>query len=135
MQKKAKLRRTARNVPLFCQSVKRRRDSYFYSRYNFYFLQLNDVQAGGRTVFPRIGAGVVPVKGSAVFWYNLFESGDPDKLTLHGACPVLYGTKWGKLNFYLFMSHLSDIILISQEEEVFFLKICFSDLEDLEVLV
>jgi len=135
LQKKAKLRRTARNVPLFCQSVKRRRDSYFYSRYNFYFLQLNDVQAGGRTVFPRIGAGVVPVKGSAVFWYNLFESGDPDKLTLHGACPVLYGTKWGKLNFYLFMSHLSDIILISQEEEVFFLKICFSDLEDLEVLV
>ena len=102
-----KLRRTARNVPLFCQSVKRRRDSYFYSRYNFYFLQLNDVQAGGRTVFPRIGAGVVPVKGSAVFWYNLFESGDPDKLTLHGACPVLYGTKWGKLNFYLFMSHLT----------------------------
>ena len=31
------LRRTACNVPLFCQSVKRRRDSYFYSRYNFYF--------------------------------------------------------------------------------------------------
>ena len=31
------LRRTARNVPLFCQSVKRRRDSYFYSRYNFLF--------------------------------------------------------------------------------------------------
>ena len=137
MQKQ--LRRTACNVPLFCQSVKRRRDSYFYSRYNFYFLQLNDVQAGGRTVFPRIGAGVVPVKGSAVFWYNLFESGDPDKLTLHGACPVLYGTKWGKLNFYLFM--LSDMILISQEDllcnykEVFFLKVCFSDLENLVGLV
>ena len=81
--------------------------SIFTVDITFIFLQLNDVQAGGRTVFPRIGAGVVPVKGSAVFWYNLFESGDPDKLTLHGACPVLYGTKWGKLNFYLFMSHLT----------------------------
>ena len=52
--------------------------------------------SGGRTVFPRIGAGVSPEMGSAVFWYNLHDSGDPDKLTLHGACPVLYGTKWGK---------------------------------------
>ena len=60
------------------------------------FLQLNDVASGGRTVFPRIGAGVAPVAGSAVFWYNLFPSGDADQLTLHGACPVLYGTKWGK---------------------------------------
>ena len=69
-----------------------------YIRITFYnfFLQLNDVASGGRTVFPRIGAGVSPEMGSAVFWYNLHDSGDPDKLTLHGACPVLYGTKWGK---------------------------------------
>ena len=66
------------------------------------FLQLNDVGSGGRTVFPRIGAGVAPVAGSAVFWYNLFPSGDADQLTLHGACPVLYGTKWGKLMFKCF---------------------------------
>ena len=57
--------------------------------------------SGGRTVFPRIGAGVSPEAGSAVFWYNLHDSGDPDKLTLHGACPVLYGTKWGKLQKHL----------------------------------
>ena len=61
------------------------------------WFQLNDVGSGGRTVFPRIGAGVSPVAGSAVFWYNLFESGSPDRLTLHGACPVLYGAKWGRI--------------------------------------
>ena len=58
--------------------------------------QLNEVPAGGRTVFPRIGASLRPSAGSAVFWYNLHASGGPDRLTLHGACPVLYGTKWGK---------------------------------------
>ena len=59
--------------------------------------QLNEVPAGGRTVFPRIGASVRPTAGSAVFWFNLHASGGPDRLTLHGACPVLYGTKWGKM--------------------------------------
>jgi hypothetical protein len=59
-------------------------------------LQINKVPAGGRTVFPRIGVSVKPVPGSAVFWYNLHDTGDPDRRTLHGACPVLYGTKWGK---------------------------------------
>ena len=56
-------------------------------------------------MFPRVGAGVKPVEGSAVFWYNLHESGDPDKLTLHGACPVLYGTKWGKYVFHVFLAY------------------------------
>ena len=67
------------------------------------FFQMSDVPAGGRTVFPRIGAGVPPVGGSAVFWYNLKKSGNPDTLTLHGACPILYGTKWGKTNFPCFL--------------------------------
>ena len=62
----------------------------------FWLFQINKVPAGGRTVFPRIGVGVKPIPGSAIFWYNLLDTGEPDRLTLHGACPVLYGTKWGK---------------------------------------
>ena len=57
---------------------------------------MNHVPAGGRTVFPRIGAGAKPEEGAAIFWYNLHDTGEPDRLTLHGACPILYGTKWGK---------------------------------------
>ena len=67
--------------------------------------QINKVPAGGRTVFPRIGVSVKPIAGSAIFWYNLLETGEPDRLTLHGACPVLYGTKWGK-NFLAFECRL-----------------------------
>ncbi len=57
---------------------------------------MSDVPAGGRTAFPRIGVSVAPVAGTAVFWYNLMKSGAPDRDTLHGACPILYGTKWGE---------------------------------------
>ena len=33
--------------------------------------------------------------------YNLLPSGSADRRTLHGACPVLYGTKWGKNTYFL----------------------------------
>uniref|UniRef100_A0A673KA04 procollagen-proline 4-dioxygenase n=1 Tax=Sinocyclocheilus rhinocerous TaxID=307959 RepID=A0A673KA04_9TELE len=32
--------------------------------------------------------------GTAVFWYNLFSSGEGDYSTRHAACPVLLGNKW-----------------------------------------
>lgn len=35
-------------------------------------------------------------QGSAVFWYNLFPSGEGDYSTRHAACPVLVGNKWGE---------------------------------------
>lgn len=57
--------------------------------------QMNDVSEGGWTVFPRLGVGVAPQKGSAIFWWNLLPSGKGDERTLHAACPVLRGTKWG----------------------------------------
>uniref|UniRef100_A0A3P8Q999 procollagen-proline 4-dioxygenase n=1 Tax=Astatotilapia calliptera TaxID=8154 RepID=A0A3P8Q999_ASTCA len=55
---------------------------------------MTDVQAGGATVFTDIGAAVKPKKGTAVFWYNLYPSGEGDYRTRHAACPVLLGNKW-----------------------------------------
>lgn len=39
-------------------------------------------------------------QGTAVFWYNLFASGEGDYSTRHAACPVLVGNKWGKYFLY-----------------------------------
>nr|KAF6481355.1 hypothetical protein HJG59_013743 [Molossus molossus] len=58
---------------------------------------MSDVEAGGATVFPDLGAAIWPKKGTAVFWYNLLRSGEGDYRTRHAACPVLVGCKWGDL--------------------------------------
>lgn len=61
-------------------------------------MQMSDVSQGGATVFGNLNLTVTPKKGSAIFWDNLHLSGEIDKRTLHAACPVLCGSKWGKRN-------------------------------------
>jgi prolyl 4-hydroxylase len=56
-------------------------------------LYLNDVEAGGETIFPNAGLKIRPVKGSALY-FSYFQSGMTDPMSLHGGAPVLQGEKW-----------------------------------------
>ncbi|MFN3565267.1 MAG: 2OG-Fe(II) oxygenase [Burkholderiaceae bacterium] len=57
-------------------------------------MYLNDVVAGGSTVFPEIGLDVLPRKGNAVYFAYTTEDGQLDRRTLHGGSPVAEGEKW-----------------------------------------
>jgi prolyl 4-hydroxylase len=57
-------------------------------------MYLNDVEAGGSTVFPSLGLDVLPRQGSAVYFAYTSDSGETDPRTLHGGSPVLAGEKW-----------------------------------------
>lgn len=57
-------------------------------------MYLNDVAAGGSTVFPEIGLDVLPRKGNAIFFSYANPAGDLDRLSLHGGSPVTAGEKW-----------------------------------------
>lgn len=57
-------------------------------------IYLNDVEAGGETVFPKLTLSVVPRKGCAIYFEYCNSLGQLDPLTLHGGCPVAAGEKW-----------------------------------------
>jgi prolyl 4-hydroxylase len=57
-------------------------------------MYLNDVEAGGSTVFPEIGLDVLPRRGNAVYFAYTTEQGELDARSLHGGSPVSAGEKW-----------------------------------------
>jgi prolyl 4-hydroxylase len=57
-------------------------------------MYLNDVEAGGSTVFPDVGLDVLPRRGNAVYFAYTTPDGQLDARTLHGGSPVAAGEKW-----------------------------------------
>ena len=57
-------------------------------------MYLNDVEAGGSTVFPEVGIDVLPRRGNAVYFAYCAENGVLDPRSLHGGSPVGVGEKW-----------------------------------------
>lgn len=57
-------------------------------------IYLNEVEAGGETLFPEIDFNVFPRQGGAVYFAYCDAQTRLDRLTLHGGAPVLRGEKW-----------------------------------------
>uniref|UniRef100_A0A1I8AHF3 procollagen-proline 4-dioxygenase n=1 Tax=Steinernema glaseri TaxID=37863 RepID=A0A1I8AHF3_9BILA len=55
---------------------------------------MSQPEMGGGTVFTELKTTVMPSHHDALFWYNLYRSGEGDLRTRHAACPVLTGVKW-----------------------------------------
>ena len=67
---------------------------YGGARFITFMVYLSDVLSGGRTVFPQLGLSVKPVKGSAIFWFNIGPNMHYDSRIVHLGCPVMHGNKW-----------------------------------------
>ncbi|EDW87868.2 prolyl 4-hydroxylase subunit alpha-1 [Drosophila yakuba] len=59
-----------------------------------FLFYISDVPVGGATIFPAAKLAIQPKKGSALFWYNLHNNGDPNPLTRHAVCPTIVGSRW-----------------------------------------
>ncbi|HEX3695488.1 MAG TPA: 2OG-Fe(II) oxygenase [Polyangia bacterium] len=55
---------------------------------------LNDVAAGGETIFPRGGWSITPRAGHAVYFENTDSRGQLEEQSLHAGGPVAAGEKW-----------------------------------------
>ncbi|XP_037710498.1 prolyl 4-hydroxylase subunit alpha-2 [Drosophila subpulchrella] len=59
-----------------------------------FLFYMTDVPVGGATIFPSAQLSIQPRKGSALFWYNLHNNGEPNPLTRHSVCPMILGNRW-----------------------------------------
>lgn len=59
-----------------------------------FLVYLNTPIEGGETRFPRAKISISPIKGNALFFYNVDTDGFVNPLTLHGGNPVIDGEKW-----------------------------------------
>ncbi|MGH8443619.1 MAG: 2OG-Fe(II) oxygenase, partial [Solimonas sp.] len=55
---------------------------------------LNEVEAGGETVFPELGWAVAPRRGHAVYFEYCNSAQQLDPKSLHAGAPVTRGEKW-----------------------------------------
>ncbi|ODM92555.1 Prolyl 4-hydroxylase subunit alpha-1 [Orchesella cincta] len=58
---------------------------------------LHEPEIGGFTPFTEVGIAVKPLKGSAVFWFNMYRNGTAREDITHSACPVVHGHKIGNV--------------------------------------
>ncbi|KAH8338895.1 hypothetical protein KR059_008623, partial [Drosophila kikkawai] len=85
----------ARHVVLFYVS----RGNHFKICYFYIVIKINvilqasDVAQGGATVFPELKISIFPRKGSAIWWYNLYNNGTTDTRSKHSVCPVIKGDR------------------------------------------
>lgn len=63
-------------------------------------IYLNDVEAGGATLFPKVGLEVLPRQGHGVYFAYTDENGELDRRTLHSGTPVIAGEKWIATKFF-----------------------------------
>jgi prolyl 4-hydroxylase len=71
---------------VFCQRGGQRKASFI--------MYLNTPERGGKTVFPLRKLSIKPIKGDALFFYNVDSLGQVDPWSLHAGAPVLAGEKW-----------------------------------------
>ena len=55
---------------------------------------LNDVPAGGQTIFAALGWATSPLRGNAVYFEYADDRGLVDPRSLHASAPVTQGEKW-----------------------------------------
>jgi prolyl 4-hydroxylase len=55
---------------------------------------LNGSYSGGETAFPAIGKKLTTQRGDIVFFSNLNDRGNTERLALHAGLPILLGEKW-----------------------------------------